>query len=159
MKKLTLSRTNSLTFGEGCEKYLDNCRQRNLRKGTINHYRQSYTQFFKYFDPDMPVAEFDKDMYDDFVIHLQEVLFNDVSINSYLRDLITTLHFLMGEGYVQRFKMSAIKTDKSSIKTYTEEELTRLLQKPNIHKSSFTEVIIKMQKPPNGTLRNTRATT
>ena len=57
MKKLTLSRTDSLTFGEGCEKYLDNCRQRNLRKGTINHYRQSYTQFFKYFDPDMPVAD------------------------------------------------------------------------------------------------------
>ena len=103
MKKLTLSRTDSLTFGEGCEKYLDNCRQRNLRKGTINHYRQSYTQFFKYFDPDMPVAEFNKAMYDDFVLHLQEVLCNDISINSYLRDLITTLHFLMGEGYVQHF--------------------------------------------------------
>ena len=139
MKKLTLSRTDSLTFGEGCEKYLDNCRQRNLRKGTINHYRQSYTQFFKYFDPDMPVAEFNKAMYDDFVLHLQEVLCNDISINSYLRDLITTLHFLMGEGYVQHFKMSAIKTDKNSIKTYTDDELTRLLQKPNIHKSSFTE--------------------
>ena len=139
MKKLTISRTDSLTFGEGCEKYLDNCRQRNLRKGTINHYRQSYTQFFKYFDPDMPVAEFNKAMYDDFVLHLQEVLCNDISINSYLRDLITTLHFLMGEGYVQHFKMSAIKTDKNSIKTYTEDELTRLLQKPNIHKSSFTE--------------------
>ena len=87
----------------------------------------------------MPVAEFNKAMYDDFVLHLQEVLCNDISINSYLRDLITTLHFLMGEGYVQHFKMSAIKTDKNSIKTYTEDELTRLLQKPNIHKSSFTE--------------------
>ena len=39
-----------LTLEEGCIKYLDNCRSRNLREGTINHYRQSYVQFTKFFD-------------------------------------------------------------------------------------------------------------
>ena len=43
--------TKSITFKEGCDKYLDYCRQRNLRQGTINHYRQSYVQFFKFFEP------------------------------------------------------------------------------------------------------------
>ena len=38
----------------GYNKYLENCRQRNLREGTICHYRQSYTQFYKYFDLEMP---------------------------------------------------------------------------------------------------------
>ena len=38
MKKLKMSRTVTLTFEEGCNKYLENCRQRNLREGTINHY-------------------------------------------------------------------------------------------------------------------------
>ena len=37
-----MSRGVTLTFEEGCNKYLENCRQRNLREGTINHYRQSY---------------------------------------------------------------------------------------------------------------------
>ncbi len=71
--------------------------------------------------------------------YLTETLHNDVSINSYLRDLITTLHFLMREGYVAPFKMRAIKADKKPIETYTEEELAKLLKKPNMKKCSFTE--------------------
>ena len=55
MKKLKMVKGTALTFEEGCNKYLDNCRQRNLREGTINHYKQSYKQFYKYFDPKMTV--------------------------------------------------------------------------------------------------------
>ena len=51
MKKIKMARGTTLTFEEGCDKYLEYCRQRNLRQGTINHYKQSYTQFYKYFDP------------------------------------------------------------------------------------------------------------
>ena len=35
MKKLKMTAT-TLTFEEGCNKYLEYCRQRNLREGTIN---------------------------------------------------------------------------------------------------------------------------
>ena len=45
MKKLKMT-TQKLTFSEGCNKYLEYCRQRNLRQGTINHYKQSYTERF-----------------------------------------------------------------------------------------------------------------
>ena len=38
MKKLKMARGVTLTFEEGCNRYLENCRQRNLREGTINHY-------------------------------------------------------------------------------------------------------------------------
>ena len=41
MKKLKMSKGVTLTFEEGCNKYLDNCRARNLREGTVNHYRQT----------------------------------------------------------------------------------------------------------------------
>ena len=50
MKKLRIVEQNFLTLEEGCNKYLDNCRSRNLREGTINHYRQSCVQFAKFFD-------------------------------------------------------------------------------------------------------------
>jgi integrase/recombinase XerD len=42
MNKIKMSRANQMTFEEGCNKYLENCRQRNLREGTIGHYKQSY---------------------------------------------------------------------------------------------------------------------
>lgn len=131
--------TSTLTFKEGCDKYLENCRQRNLRDGTINHYRQSYLYFFKYFDPNMPVTEIDSNTYKNYVVHLRNTLTNDVSINAYLKDLITTLHFFMNEGWIPYFKMKAIRVDKSHIETYTEEELRILLKKPDTKKCSFIE--------------------
>ena len=139
MQKLKMKTTNSLTFEEGCNKYLEYCRQRNLRQGTINHYKQSYTQFYKFFDPETPIEEIDQDAYKRYVLHLKSTLNNDVSINSYLRDFITTLHFLMNEGYIPYFKMQSIKVDKNPIETYTEDELQLLLKKPNIKKCKFME--------------------
>ena len=139
MKKLKMKATQGLTFEEGCNKYLEYCRQRNLRQGTINHYRQSYVQFFKFFEPDTPIEEIDEDAYKRYVLYLRSTLNNDVSINSYLRDFITTMHYLMNEGYIQSYKMRAIKVDKSHIETYNEQELQLLLKKPNIKKCSFIE--------------------
>ena len=49
------------------------------------------------------------------------------------------MHYLMNEGYIQSFKMQAIKVDKSHIETYNEQELQLLLKKPNIKKCSFIE--------------------
>lgn len=139
MQKLKMKTNEILTFEEGCNKYLEYCRQRNLREGTINHYKQSYTQFYKFFDPEMPLEEIDESLYKSYVLHLQSTLKNDISINSYLRDFITTMHYLMNEGYIPHFKMQAIKVDKSHIETYTEEELQLLLKKPNIKKCKFME--------------------
>lgn len=139
MHKLKMKATKGLTFEEGCNKYLEYCRQRNLRQGTINHYRQSYVQFFKFFEPDTPIEEIDENAYKRYVLYLRSTLNNDVSINSYLRDFITTMHYLMNEGYIQSYKMQAIKVDKSHIETYNEQELQLLLKKPNIKKCSFIE--------------------
>ena len=65
MKKIKMKRGTTLTFEEGCDKYLEYCRQRNLREGTVRHYRQSYLYFFKYFDPKMPIEDIDEQSYYD----------------------------------------------------------------------------------------------
>ena len=58
MKKLKMTASKGLTFEEGCNKYLEYCRQRNLREGTIRHYRQSYGYFYKYFDKSSSLFSF-----------------------------------------------------------------------------------------------------
>ena len=70
MKKLKMARGIALTFEEGCNKYLENCRQRNLREGTIEHYRQSYLYFCKFFDPKMPIEDIDEQTYKDYHFRL-----------------------------------------------------------------------------------------
>ena len=139
MKKLKMEQTEKMTLKEGCDKYLDDCRQRNLREGTINHYKQSYDQFYKYFGADKALSDLTEEAYNDYVLYLKSTLDNDVSINSYLRDFITTMHFFMNEGYLESFKMRAIKVDKTNVETYSEDELRILLKKPNLKKCSFTE--------------------
>lgn len=139
MRKSIKMRANAISFEEGCNLYLDNCRQRNLREGTVKHYKQSYTQFYKYFDAEMPIDELNKDVFNQYVIYLRETLHNDTSINAYLRDLITTLHFLMNEGYLEPYKMQSIKVDKTAVETYTDAELAKLLKKPDLKKCGFAE--------------------
>lgn len=139
MKKMQMRINNYVTFEEGCNMYLDNCRLRNLREGTINHYRQSFTQFYKYFPQSMSLEEISEHSYRSYVEYLRSTLTNDTSINSYLRDLITLFHFFMNEGHIPYFKMQAIKVDKTNVETYTDDELEKLLKKPNVKKCSFTE--------------------
>ena len=149
MQKIKMSRGTLLTFEEGCNKYLENCRQRNLRDGTINHYRQSYLYFYKFFDPKMPIEDIDEQTYKNYVLHLKKTLNNDVSINSYLRDLITTIHFFMNEGWLPHFKMQEIKVDKSHMVdgAFLEEKLkvlnlTSLLEKEFPKSIEFPEMQI-----------------
>lgn len=139
MKKLKMNNLSGLTFEEGCNKYLLFCKERNLRDGTIRHYRQSYNQFYKFFDPEMPLQQIKKADYNRYVVYLLDTLNNDVSVNSYLRDLITTFHYLMKEGYMETFEMKSIKVDAQHKQTYTDAELRLLLKKPNIKKCNFTE--------------------
>ena len=78
MKKLKIAGGITLTFEEGCELYLDSCRIRNLREGTINHYRQSYTQFYKFFDRNMLVSKITQKKYNEYILFLRSYIDNDV---------------------------------------------------------------------------------
>lgn len=139
MLEITMKTNESITFEEGCNLYLQNCRERNLREDTIRHYRQSYLRFYKHFDRDMPISEMNERKYKEYVLRLREEIENDVSINSYLRDLIATMRFLMEEGYVKPFKMRSIKVDQWTVETYTDEELRILLKKPDLKKCGFMD--------------------
>ena len=129
----------NMTFEDACKMYIQDCKVRNLREATINHYKSSYKQMFKYFPPDMSINEFTIDSFNGYVLYLKEHLKSDVSINAYLRDLITTLHYLMDNEYIPTFKVTSIKVDKPPKDTYTDEDLKVLLRKPNINKCSFIE--------------------
>ena len=85
----------------------------------------------------MPVSEITEEVYQRYVVFLRTTLHNDVSINAYLRDFITTMHFLMNEGYLEPFRMQAIKIDITGVETYSDEELYTLLKKPNIKNVAF----------------------
>ena len=94
-----MATTQSMTFEEGCNKYLEYCRQRNLREGTIGHYKQSYTQFYKYVGPKMPIEDIDESTYKDCVLHLKSTLNNAMAIRQFM-GIDPFQHFRMLPGII-----------------------------------------------------------
>ena len=131
---------NGRTFEQGCEDYIVDCKARNLREGTIKHYRDAFKQIFKYLDKDILIEDMTKEVFADFMLALREnKAVNEMSIYTYSRDLKTVMYFFMEQGWLERYKKKKKKTDKQPIETYTDEDLRKLLKKPNLKQCSFTE--------------------
>ena len=132
--------SNDITFYEGCEEYILDCKARNLRNGTLRHYTDSSKQIMKYIGEDTLIKDIDKEMIENFIIQLREnPLLNDMSLYTYARDFKTLMYFFMRKEYIPTFKIKIPKADKQPIETYTDRELQILLKKPNLRQCSFTE--------------------
>ena len=78
---------NDVTFYEGCEEYLLDCKARNLRSGTLRHYKDSSKQIMKYIGEDTLIKDITKETIEDFIIQLREnPMLNDMSLYTYARD-------------------------------------------------------------------------
>lgn len=140
MKKMNMQVSNDVTFEQGVEQYLDNCRARNLREGTIRHYSQSVKQLYKHVPQDTLICNMDIHTFENLIIELREnPNINDVSLYTYARDFKTFLYFFMAREYIPTFKITLTKADKEPIEVYSDKELTKLLRKPNLKHCSFQE--------------------
>ena len=75
-----------------------------------------------------------------FIIYLRSTSkANEITINTYLRTMRAFLYFCMDCGYLEQYKIVMPKVEKKVKETYTDQELERLMKKPNINKCSFTE--------------------
>ncbi len=140
MKKISLKRSvENVMLSEALELFLRKCRVKNLSERTIENYRDNIGLFEQFYG-EKTVSNIDKHTVDDYVFWIR----NDsgrrcgaIAINTYLRSLRAFLYYCMDCGYVKQFKMELLKTDKTVKETYTEEELERLLEKPDIEKCGF----------------------
>lgn len=141
MKRITLkNKKNLLTFKEGFEEYIDNCKARNLREATIKHYKESFISIKKFIPEDTLIKNFNKNTVPDFIINCRENLqINDITLYTYARDLKTLMYFFMRNDYLQTFKIDLPKTTRTPIECYTDNELKVLLKKPDLNKSTFSE--------------------
>lgn len=131
----------SITFEQGCNEYLCNCKARNLREGTLKHYRECFKTLYKYIDPQIPINSMDKSTLDNFVIEFKSRSkdVKDITLYTYSRDLKTLMYYFMRCDYLEAFKIQLMKADKEPIECYTDAELKALLKKPSLKECSFTE--------------------
>ena len=139
MKKMKMCFPREKTFVDGFEEYILDCKARNLREGTINHYRESVKQIYKRIPPDTPISSLNQQTMKNFYIALRDdPNLNEVSMGTYARDLKTLMRFFMKCGYIPHFEIQLPKADKAPIQTYTDDELKKLLKKPDVRKCIFS---------------------
>ena len=123
------------------EKFILFKQVRNLSEESLVYYRNCYNFFAEFFGEKRPCSDFTEDIYYQYIMHLKQTRPNlkDVTLNSYLRGLRVILYYAMDLGYLPRIKLDMMKAEKEIKETYTDEELSLLLKKPNVKKCDFTE--------------------
>lgn len=137
-KQIILS-TKSITFEEGFEEYINNCKLKNLRPATITHNINGYKAITKYIPADTPIELITKTTYDDMIIAMRNTNIKDSTLYIYCADFRKFINYFIKQGYLKPFQIIMPKVDQQQKQGYTDEEVARLLKKPNLNKCSFTE--------------------
>ena len=95
MKKIRMCVDTDKTFAEGFEEYILDCKSRNLRDGTLRHYRESIKQIYKRVPPDTLISDLDEYTMPDFIVALRD----DPNLN----DVSNIVRETPEEGYVFEF--------------------------------------------------------
>lgn len=139
MEKITMSKKSNLSIQEAFDLFIRKCKIKNLTDLSISSYEKKMVHFYEFIDKSEPITAVTKDTVDDYILWLREnTEANDITINSYLRSVRAFLYFCMEDRYIPTFKIQLIKAEKKIKETYTDDELMRLLEKPDVDNCSFS---------------------
>jgi integrase/recombinase XerD len=114
---------------------------KNLSEMTIRFYEQNLVHFFRFMN-DIGidyVREIDKKHLDKFILWLKKKGLKATTINTYMRAARSFLYYAMRENYLIKFEINLIKADKEQKEPYSEEEIKKLIKKPNLRECGFVE--------------------
>ena len=129
----------SLTVREAYDQFQRYNLTKGLSEGTIRYYESYSRAFFKFLgDTDQPLAEVTKDTVDDYTLYLKgKDTVTDTTVNTALRMVRAFLYFCMERGWLPRFTISQIKAAQPVKEPYTNNELAKLLKKPDVKSCTF----------------------
>ncbi|MBS5983904.1 MAG: tyrosine-type recombinase/integrase [Clostridium butyricum] len=140
MQKIKMNYRQNKTFEEVFNEFLEDKKASNFRNGTIKHYEDSYRQIVKYMKKDAEAKSIDEKVFKKFLLKCKKN--NELSDNGvyiYARDLKTIINYSIAKGYTPFFRIELPKKDKHIVETYTDDELIKLLKKPDIKTCKFVE--------------------
>lgn len=136
------TKESNKTFDEGFEQFIfEHCTMKNFRPSTEKHYREmTKYSFYKFYHKDTVLSQLEQDDINNYVLRLKESDIRDSTVNIQLKALKTVIKFFRDKGWIDtNIKVELIKADIEAIEAYTDEEISKLLIKPNLKKCSFVE--------------------
>lgn len=124
------------------EEFIEEKEAKNLATSTIKNYELTFRLYceFNNFDRNTTTESIDSSSVFKWINSMKIDNAKITSINHYLRDIGTFLHWCMDidRGYIKPFKMPKMETQEEQPKAFTDDELDLLLEKPK-RNARFTE--------------------
>ena len=137
--KLGTLEVKTITFTEGFDNYINECRVRNLREASIKHNISGFIAITKYIPKETLIEDINKQTYEGMIKDMKKDGISGATLYIYCADFRKIINWFIAENYLLPFKITMPKVDKIPKQTYSDEELEKLLKKPNIKKCLFTE--------------------
>jgi len=135
------SNDSEVTLAKGFEDFVRAKRAKNLSPDTI----ANYDTMFKYFCSVVPASTPCGDVaVEDFYLFIEEMKkrnenISDKSIETYMRHLRAIFYFFMGKNYMSSYKIEMPNFVAESKDPFTDEEIAKLLKRPNLNTATFSE--------------------
>ena len=134
-----MNKSKNLSVNDAYDLFIRKCRVKNLSQASIVSYENKIHPFVDYCDGGL-ISAVTIDTVDGFTNHLKtEHNVNYVSAVSYLRSVRAFLYYCMECNYMTTFKIHLPKAQKDIKETYSNEQLEKLLAKPDLNSCTFTE--------------------
>jgi integrase/recombinase XerD len=134
--KLRLMTKSAVDMETAFNDFIRYSKAKNLSADTIDSYERHFKKFHFFYNGD--IADITGDTVLDYIEHLQEKV-SPQSVNTALRHLRAILNYWSEQEYIKPFKVKLMKVNDQIKDTYTDQEITKLLKKPDPKKSTFRE--------------------
>jgi len=138
MKKGRISMKVSSTMEEVFGDFLMCKKAKGLSEKTLLTYHQHLSSIAKHLDITVPIDELSKQDLEQMIAGMRDAGLAPNSIKSYTRTLKSFFSWCNAEG-IASINLPLYKAEETIKETYSDAELERLLQKPNMRKCAFPE--------------------
>ena len=129
---------NSVTVADTFHDFLVGKKAAGVSEKTLLTYGQHFSAVNKHLSPDTPMDALNKADLEDMISSMRDAGLAANSIKSYTRTLKSFLSWC-NEAGITRLNIQLYKAEETIKETYSDEELKKLLKKPNMKKCTFAE--------------------
>jgi integrase/recombinase XerD len=106
------------------------CKIRNLAEPTVFNYEDSFKRFYRFLGEPKTVRIGLEEAVKEYIEYMQGRDIKAPSINHYLRDLRAFLYYLMGKGYILKFKIIQLRAQEAPPDPYSLDQLRYMIPTP-----------------------------
>ena len=135
-KRLVLD-TYTVSKESVLEQLITNLSIKNVAPVTIKNYQHAWKHFTSWYTGDL--TKITASVVAGWIMYLKTQNITITTINTYLTHIRTILNHMASEGYIQPIKVKHLRQQAVIKETYSDEELKKLLKKPDKNKCTFAE--------------------